>query len=320
MVESVGTFVSDAKWTDEDTERLIKWRTEHNYLFSGKRSSARNGWEAFIRENQAKLDVKWTARQAKKKWDNLKTKHKEIKNLGNDIETVNSNTWRWFCLMDEAVEGSRGSSVLPKTSSECNDEIACPPQPCKKLCQVQVGGDIYELLANSVIEVQGGSGMMLGAGESASDCGSVKENKHRHGKDIENDSLSEIATNLDSLKKEKLLLEKEHAEVDRERVVLEKERDLTERANAVLQRDRVQLEKDRAALDRDRASLEQERARIEKDRAALERDRAALERDKDRFMAMILGRNSTEHVDTDPTHREDRKRLIFLFERLIERF
>ncbi|KAF4091128.1 hypothetical protein AMELA_G00033660 [Ameiurus melas] len=77
MVESVGTFVPDAKWTDEDTERLIKWRTVHSYLFSGKRSSARNGWEAFIHENQAKLDVKWTARQAKKKWDNLKTKHKK---------------------------------------------------------------------------------------------------------------------------------------------------------------------------------------------------------------------------------------------------
>ncbi|XP_017330708.1 uncharacterized protein LOC108269375 isoform X2 [Ictalurus punctatus] len=324
MVESVGTFVPDAKWTDEDTERLIKWRTVHNYLFSGKRSSARNGWEAFIRENQAKLDVKWTSRQAKKKWDNLKTKHKEIKNLGNDIESVNSNTWRWFCLMDQAVECSAGSRVHPKNarpaSSDCGDDITCPPQPCKKLCQVQVGGDIYELLANSVIEVQGGSGMTLGSGETASDCVSVKEKKHRHGKDVENDTRSEIATNTDSLKKEKLLLEKEHAEVDRERVILEKERDLTERVNTVLQRDRAQLEKDRAALDRDRASLEQERARIEKDRAALERDRATLERDKDRFMAMVLGRNSAEHIDTDPTHREDRKRLIFLFERLIERF
>lgn len=162
--------------------------------------------------------------------------------------------------------------------------------------------------------------MTLGSGETASDCVSVKEKKHRHGKDVENDTRSEIATNTDSLKKEKLLLEKEHAEVDRERVILEKERDLTERVNTVLQRDRAQLEKDRAALDRDRASLEQERARIEKDRAALERDRATLERDKDRFMAMVLGRNSAEHIDTDPTHREDRKRLIFLFERLIERF
>lgn len=222
--------------------------------------------------------------------------------------------------MDQAVEGSTGISVVPKTSSECDDDIACPPQPCKKLCQVQVGDDIYELLANSVIEVQGGSGMTLGAGGAASDHGSAKENNDRCGKDVENDTLSEIVTNLDNLKREKILLEKEHAEVDRERVILEKERDLTERVNAVLQRDRVQLEKDRAALDRDRASLEQERARVEKDRAALERDRATLERDKDRFMTMILGKNSTEHIGSDPTHREDRKRLIFLFERLIERF
>lgn len=218
---------------------------------------------------------------------------KEMKNLGNDIEAVHSNTWLWLLLMDQAVEGSTGSSVVQKTLSECDSDIACLPQPCKKLCQVQVGGDIYELLANSVIKVQGGSGMTLGAGGASSDCGSVEEIKDRHGKDVEDDTLSEIATNPDNLKKEKLLLEKEHAEVDRERVILEKEKDLMERVNVVLQRDRVQLEKDRAALDRDRASLEQDQARIEKDRATLERDRATLERDKDRFLAMILGRNST---------------------------
>ncbi|XP_017545732.1 microtubule-associated protein 1A isoform X1 [Pygocentrus nattereri] len=320
MEESAGIYVSDGKWTDHDTEQLIKWRMGHHFLFSGKKSSARNGWERFIRETLSTLDGDWTAAKAKKKWSNLKRKYQEIRSLGTDVETVNPNSWQWFHLMEKAVEReSTASEALQLTSSVGDDDNVCTPQPCKRVCQMQVGGDILELLTTSMIEVKGGSEPVLGDERVTAET--ATQNKQADAKDPETDHFSvDLDAEKASLKRERWLVEKEHAEVDRERVILEKERDLAERENVALQRERVRLEKDRAALDRDRAALEQERARIEKDRAVLERDRAALQREKDRFTAMVLGRNDTGQIDMDTGLMEDRKRLIFLFERLIERF
>ncbi|XP_071317607.1 uncharacterized protein [Trachinotus anak] len=47
-----------------------------------------------------------SARQLKKKWDNLKEKYRVLKNPLEDMENLTKpSSWRWFHLMDEAMSG-----------------------------------------------------------------------------------------------------------------------------------------------------------------------------------------------------------------------
>lgn len=74
---SSGDAPSAFKWSDEDTERLIKWRIANDALFTGKRNAAIKGYEAFVHENDllGKVSAAWV----KKKWENLKQKYKVSK-------------------------------------------------------------------------------------------------------------------------------------------------------------------------------------------------------------------------------------------------
>ncbi|KAA0724404.1 hypothetical protein E1301_Tti003672 [Triplophysa tibetana] len=300
-------------WSYKDTETLIRWRMAHGYLFSGWRNTCKNGWELFINETTSDLGGNITAQRAKKKWENLKCKYSVLKALAQDVETVKPDSWRWFRLMEKAVDGDPSEVDSPQPTLLSNlaneSESECAAQPSKKMYQVEMGSDILELLTHSVIEVN--------TQEIVQDAVTLSEpvepEKFRPVESIRSppENQDELHIERARLKKERLLLEKEHTDLDRERMLLERERSVAAREKAALERDRLQLEKDRAAIDRERASLEQDRAR-------LERDRAALERDRETFTTMSLGTNG--HAQSGSPHVEDRKRLIFLFEKLIERF
>ncbi|XP_051975952.1 uncharacterized protein LOC127638456 [Xyrauchen texanus] len=300
------------QWSHKDTETLIRWRMDHEYLFSGWRNTCRNGWQQFIHDTILDLDGPITALRAKKKWENLKCKYKVLQALAKDVATVKPESWRWYRLMKKAVDGDNTDIASPKPtfmSDLADDESECVAHPNKNMYQVEMGSDIVELQTHSVIEVKSQATVVDGG--TSSDM-----SERMSGKPMER-SHSENQDELDikraKIRRERKLLEKEHVELDRERVLLEQERAAAEREKTALERDRKELEKDRAAIDRERASLEQDRAR-------LERDRAALERDRETFTAMTLGKNGIGHVEAHSPYVEDRKRLIYLFEQLIERF
>ncbi|XP_065148468.1 uncharacterized protein [Paramisgurnus dabryanus] len=298
-------------WSLKDTETLIRWRMAHGYLFSGWRNTCRNGWEMFIQETKSDVDGSITAQRAKKKWENLKCKYTVLKALAKDVETVKPDSWRWYRLMEIAVDGDPNEIDPPKPTllTDIANESECEAQPSKKMYQVEMESDILELLTHSVIEVN--------TQEIVEDGGTLSEPAERKQTGPSENSHPQCQDELQiekaKVKREKQLLEKEQADLDRERILLEKERTIAEREKAALERDRLQLAKDRAAIERERASLEQDRARLERDRAALERDRETL-------TAMALKTNGTGHIQPDSPYVQDRKRLIFLFEKLIERF
>ncbi|XP_034066409.1 uncharacterized protein LOC117542692 [Gymnodraco acuticeps] len=102
------------KWNKEQTEAFIRHRVEHRHLFTGGRDTAANGYRTIL----AKMGVmgKVTHTQAKKKWDNLKTKYKECKcpasGQGTDDGKPTAATWPWFVLMDEAL-GQSAAGLPP---------------------------------------------------------------------------------------------------------------------------------------------------------------------------------------------------------------
>ncbi|XP_053197788.1 uncharacterized protein LOC128381773 [Scomber japonicus] len=101
------------KWTDADTERLIKWRATNDCRFTGKRNAAMTGFEMFIKEHglEGKVKPGWT----KKKWENLKQKYKEVKASRTGVKTEGGEAtfvnWKWYHAMEEMLE--QKSSVTP---------------------------------------------------------------------------------------------------------------------------------------------------------------------------------------------------------------
>ncbi|XP_028327858.1 stress response protein nst1-like isoform X1 [Gouania willdenowi] len=97
------------KWTEEDTCRLIIWRSQNEYLFTGRRNAAQKGFETFIKDHhlEGKVEAGW----AKKKWENLKQKYKELKAPRTEVSTeggeTTAATWKWFDAMDEVMKYSR---------------------------------------------------------------------------------------------------------------------------------------------------------------------------------------------------------------------
>ncbi|XP_051978823.1 uncharacterized protein LOC127640354 isoform X2 [Xyrauchen texanus] len=283
----------------------------NDHLFSGSRNTCRNGWQQFIHDTILDLDGPITALRAKKKWENLKCKYKDLKSMEKDVATAKPESWRWYRLMGNAVDGDSTDIDTPKPTllSDLADESECAAQPSKKMYQVEMGSDILELLTHSVIKVN--SQTTVADGGTSSETSERERCRPTEKRPSKNHN--ELDIERAKIRRERKLLEKEQAELDRERVLLERERAIAAREKIALERDRKQLAKDRAANNRERASLEQDRAR-------LERDRAALERDRETFTAMTLGTNGTGHIEAESPYVEDRKRLIFLFEQLIERF
>ncbi|KAG9277970.1 hypothetical protein AMEX_G5747 [Astyanax mexicanus] len=93
------------KWSRSAIEAFIKARIEKERLFTGEKNSALSAWKTILLE--LGLADKVTPQQARKKWDNLKKKYKELKcppsGSGTDNGEATAATWPWFSLMDEAL-------------------------------------------------------------------------------------------------------------------------------------------------------------------------------------------------------------------------
>ncbi|KAK0132580.1 hypothetical protein N1851_032547 [Merluccius polli] len=105
------------KRSKEQTEKFIKIRCQNDILFTGAKHSATVGWRIIL--EKMGLGGKVQPHQAKKKWDNLKKKHKDGKYPGTGEGTSGKPTaanWPWFVLMDEAL-GQRPSIAPPWVTS-----------------------------------------------------------------------------------------------------------------------------------------------------------------------------------------------------------
>ncbi|KAL3968249.1 RalBP1-associated Eps domain-containing protein [Sarotherodon galilaeus] len=114
------------KWNKEQTTLLIRLRGENDHLFTGVKNSATVAWRTILEKMGLQGTV--TPLQARKKWDNLKTKYKECKYPGSG-EGVSGKptaaTWPWFALMDEVI-GQRPSIRPPVLLSTLPEDTPGP--------------------------------------------------------------------------------------------------------------------------------------------------------------------------------------------------
>lgn len=121
--------VSDSsyKMTEDDVKRLIEFRASNEALFTGKRNSAKIAWNTILKG--LGLQTKLTADQIAKKWDNLRTKYKDLKHPYQGQETVGASieSWPWFHIMDDAMEGRLFNSNLilaPESVGDPNPDVS----------------------------------------------------------------------------------------------------------------------------------------------------------------------------------------------------
>ncbi|XP_037623910.1 uncharacterized protein LOC119487258 isoform X1 [Sebastes umbrosus] len=137
------------KMTEEDVKRLIEFRASNEALFTGKRNSAKIAWSTILKG--LGLEGKLTADQIAKKWDNLRTKYKDLKQpyQGQDHIGGVVESWPWFHIMDEAMHGRLYNSNLvlsPETAGNAGHR--CNNQPS----QNQENTDILEFLIKTEME------------------------------------------------------------------------------------------------------------------------------------------------------------------------
>ncbi|KAJ8369279.1 hypothetical protein SKAU_G00093070 [Synaphobranchus kaupii] len=95
------------KWTTEATRALIHFRATNEDSFRRSKQAPKKLWEQFIKE--AGLLGKVEPQQAAKKWENLKTRYKELKNpktgSGTDGGEETAATWQYYQDMHEVLGG-----------------------------------------------------------------------------------------------------------------------------------------------------------------------------------------------------------------------
>ncbi|KAK7921817.1 hypothetical protein WMY93_008719 [Mugilogobius chulae] len=116
-------------WTTEETRALIDWRTANEGLFTGRRNSSKNGWEDFVTSSGLSI----SARQAKKKWQNLVQKYKELRDppTGKGVEAggVTAANWQWYAVLDAALQGQHSISppLVVASSAATAGGVVTPP-------------------------------------------------------------------------------------------------------------------------------------------------------------------------------------------------
>ncbi|XP_034734826.1 uncharacterized protein LOC117948966 [Etheostoma cragini] len=150
------------KLTEEDIKRLIELRASNESLFTGRRNTAKPAWRGIVKGMG--LTGKITPDQVAKKWDNLKTKFKDLKFPPRGMESqTNPASWPWFQLMSEALEGrlaGKAPRVTPVWSSEEDGVFGSSPPPDRD-CLMAERGSVSELES------------MVGGGDAAETDGSV---------------------------------------------------------------------------------------------------------------------------------------------------
>lgn len=136
------------KMTEEDVKRLIEFRASNEALFTGKRNSAKIAWSTILKG--LGLEGKLTSEQIAKKWDNLRTKYKDLKQQyqGQDSAGGVVESWPWFHIMDEATQGRLYNSNLV-----LSPEPGCTNTPHRgNIDQSQENNDILEFLIKTEME------------------------------------------------------------------------------------------------------------------------------------------------------------------------
>nr|XP_046165728.1 uncharacterized protein LOC124002386 isoform X2 [Oncorhynchus gorbuscha] len=147
------------KMTEEDVKRLIELRSSNEALFTGKRNAAKVAWNAILKG--LGLEGKLTADQIAKKWENLKTRYKDLKYpfLGKDTVSTSIASWPWFQLMDEAMEGRLFNSAHVLAVESLGGEDPSAPSPLtNEREQGTEGADILEFLIKTEMEDSAGTG------------------------------------------------------------------------------------------------------------------------------------------------------------------
>ena len=234
------------------------------------------------------------------------------------------DSWRWFTLMDDAVQGRlEGSAKAVSVTSAVanNHEDFLPNKPrCKRYREAGrkesmasagtglPGRNEIEFLVND-------SDILWAPGGTA-------------GQEMECDRR-EIEQERAQLDSDRMLVEKEREVLERERMVMERERAGLQRELAAVDRDRATLERERASVERDRAAVDWERAMLEKERARLERDRLAIGIDsmackRDYTTIATNCRLNTSdrirQVELEPECLQRKQKFLDLFEKLLEKF
>lgn len=232
-----------------------------------------------------------------------------LKNPPEGMEAFGQSTsWRWFKLMDEAMNGHlAGTATIVHPSLLDEDEecsTALPtlilpntgdfsdPNPNETGSMDSVGalGEVLELSeSDSLAEIVADGGDMmetnpvLNKNQTATFSPTVLPEFSDETLSASSNNFmkaAEVDRKLVELQREKQALEREQTEFDRELISLERDRELLNKDVAYLKQNRTILDRDRAAVERDRAVVERERALLDRDRALLDRDRAFLERDR----------------------------------------
>ncbi|XP_051977116.1 uncharacterized protein LOC127639243 [Xyrauchen texanus] len=303
------------KMSNEEFVRFVKLRVTNDALFTGKRNSSTLAYRAILKELGLQREI--SASQARRKWENLKMKYKELKNPPPGI-SVNPTNWPWFSLMDDAMEGRlAGSDITVDTSSVGNDSEYRP----NTINRSRRSKRVREPDRNEIELFVEEDDMM-----------SEEMGRDRAELDRDRDEMEHERAILES---DKAAIEYERMVLEREKMVLDRERAGVERELAALDRDRASLEREKAAVERDRASVEYIRAQLEKERAILDRERAKLERERAilehqsgtvKGEQMAILNDSAEGIDNslplvmEPASLERRQKFLNLFEKLIENF
>ncbi|XP_061628802.1 uncharacterized protein LOC133477741 [Phyllopteryx taeniolatus] len=114
------------KMSEDDVRRLIEFRASNELLFTGKRNSAKMAWSTILRALD--LQGKLTAEQIAKKWDNLRSKYKDLKqpyqSAGQEQPEGVAESWPWFRMMDDAMHGRLyNSHMVLGAPNDNNDDI-----------------------------------------------------------------------------------------------------------------------------------------------------------------------------------------------------
>ncbi|KAG7497911.1 hypothetical protein JOB18_045796 [Solea senegalensis] len=295
------------KMTSKETEDFVKLRVLNDNLFSGKRNTTMTAWRAILK--QMGLQHKMTHRQASKKWENLRKKHKELKNPPDGV-TVFPKMWRHFRLMDEAILRLEGSAHLLNGLTHNKDKSIFLPfsKPKKRTLST-----LYP--ATSVEE---------GPEIEVTLSGDDEEVSQERRQDM-NRVMQEVEDEWNVMESEKRVIKREKGLIERERLVLQRERAVLDREAATLERDRASLEREKVTFEREKDGLEKERVMVERDRDDLRRERQALEREKARLERLFIPKGIAEVAehggkDAHVVDMNRKERFLYLFEKLVEDF
>ncbi|XP_049616598.1 uncharacterized protein si:dkeyp-38g8.5 isoform X1 [Syngnathus scovelli] len=235
-------------WSLKEAEELVKLRMSNSYLFSGKRNTAARAWMAILRHMG--LQHKLNHRQAKKKWENLKQRYKDLK------DKSHCYMWPLFTVMNDAMEGRlEGSAPIVGI---CTDDKLCISSRGKKRKRTPPSISPVKV-TNIVPEIE-----VILNGENKS------EEEEDGGDEDVMEGSQEFMLLDEATEREKQSMELERMALQRDRALLEREIAIVERDRALMERERLLLEREKEIVAKDRDAINRERLVLEKQKAALE--------------------------------------------------